>query len=528
MKILYLVPVMTPTDIEDVGSLVSRKRRLAYCLAFVAARFVPGCEHIREQLAPHVVQFLRDMTRFSSDNAEETWTNLLAFAVIYAYRQTDASSNDSPKRIYDEYLNHWTLKSAIETFALRLSLHRSFEDVKNLLRTNVPEIVTEPAYRYYIFWLWLFTMAHHHSLVTRTPPSIREDTTIRCSSDLLKNVENDSCVLRILAEVDLCILWGHAGRLEKGLGEWWCSPPEGKGFHETLSILEDADAALQVWSQRWGLVELQGRPDLGTGSPPTGASTAVDFHFRFTRFCISTFATRTVHHQSLATTGLTDGESSPSPAKISAAITLSVLKSAHIASHCCDFMLDLSPLQKDSLRYIADFGFAMISFCCLYIINAFELFGSRHAVINNYIRKVEQAAHLMVELSVGSNNCPRVYGEWILARVEALEAGSLTSVSRDARGSGLLSELHAHRHSSADSQEPVLQAENEDGGAQPQPNRVWVSGYDETSPGVGMSAFVEVDRATLPSDLTPDLFQDTMLDDTFILDPRWDFSTLPT
>lgn len=503
---------------------MGRKRHLAYCLAFVAARFVPGCEHIRRQLTHHVVQFLRDATRFSSNNEEEIWTHLLAFAVIYAYRQIGASSNDSPDPAHDEYLNQWTLKSAVETFALRLSLHRSGEDVRTLLRNSVPDIATRPEYRRYIYWLWLFTMAHHHSLVTRTPPSIREDSIIRGSPDLLKDVENDTRVLRVLAEVDLCILWGQAGRLETGLGEWWCPPPEGRALHETLGILEDADAALQVWSQRWGLVGGPRRSEYDTDFPPTGA---VDFHFRFTRFCISTFATRTVHHQSTTASSFTRSAINSSLPRITAAITNSVLKSAEVASYCCDFMLDLSPLQKDSCRYIADFGFAMISFCCLYIINAFELFGSRHATLGTYIRKVEQSARLMIELSVGSNSCPKTYGEWILARIENLEARNLVSISKDGTDAGLISRLQGYPHSSTDAQRPIRQIEFGQGDAGLRNNQEWVSDYGETRPTAGMSPLADIDNENLSFSPGQEIFDDLGIDGTFIFDPRWDFLTLP-
>jgi len=47
-----------------------------------------------------------------------------------------------------------------------------------------------------------------YSVITGTPPSIREDATIRIAPEILKGIDVSTRVLQILAEAELCLLWG--------------------------------------------------------------------------------------------------------------------------------------------------------------------------------------------------------------------------------------------------------------------------------------------------------------------------------
>ena len=51
-----------------------------------------------------------------------------------------------------------------------------------------------------------------YSVVTGTPPSIREDATIHIAPEILKGVDVSSSVLEVLAEAELCLLWGKVSR----------------------------------------------------------------------------------------------------------------------------------------------------------------------------------------------------------------------------------------------------------------------------------------------------------------------------
>jgi hypothetical protein len=47
-----------------------------------------------------------------------------------------------------------------------------------------------------------------YSVITGTPPSIREDATVRIAPEILKGIDVSPSVLQVLAEAELCLLWG--------------------------------------------------------------------------------------------------------------------------------------------------------------------------------------------------------------------------------------------------------------------------------------------------------------------------------
>lgn len=97
-----------------------------------------------------------------------------------------------------------------------------------------------------------------------------------------------------------------------------------------------------------------------------------------------------------------------------------VRKSVDAAASFCGFGLELGPLSKDTLRYMGDFGFVMISFSCIFIVQACEIFGSTIPEIMQYLHVVEETALLMSELAINSNHGPSVYGRSIIARLGKL------------------------------------------------------------------------------------------------------------
>jgi hypothetical protein len=423
-RILYYVPVIDASDLQDPVDVARSNRPLALCASFVAAQFVPGCSWVRDRLAPLVSDLIEAVAGPLASSDDEIWSQLQAMAVLHAYGPATGVFASTQHMHPTNYPSHWTVKSVIETFALRLSLHRS---VEVLLRDRVENVWRTRPFQKYVYWLWLFTMTHHFSLMVRTPPTIREDHNIQIAVGLLSDVPKPSRVTRILAEVDLCILWNQAGRRVPGLGEWWCAPPDNVNPVETLSVLDDANAALDVWSQRWGV---EGHVNYTYPDFDVRINGAVDFHCRATRFLINTFATRSLHRQSLATTETTR----PTKATLQQRLADCVLQSADAAAGFCRCLLDLGPLAKDAARYMADFGFAQISFCCLYIIHAFETFGDSFPVLISHIATVKEIAQLLVEMAVGDNHCPRLFGESIFNRLRYSTRG-------------LLQDANDHRHS---------------------------------------------------------------------------------
>lgn len=338
-----------------------------------------------------------------------------AYAVLYAYRPSTDISNPSLDKDSDRRLNHWRMKSAIEDFAMRLGLHRALDEVKVQMREGQEDISQGHAFRKATYWLWLFTMSHHFALVTETPPTIRQDNSIKSACSLLSHVSKPPRVTRMLAEVDLCMLWNLADQSLPGLAEWWCAPPDDLDPEEATRVLDDADAALDVWSRRWGL---HGETDATYPGLDLSSNGAVDYHFRATRFWMRTFATRIVHHQPT-------WHANP---------TLNVnltLKSAEAAEACCRFLIDIPPLTRDGARYMSDFGWALLAFCGIYVIRIYELFGRAFPVLEHYMATVEACAKLLTEMAVGSNQIPLIYGNRVLERFNIVMQSESVDSDRD-------------------------------------------------------------------------------------------------
>lgn len=403
------MPVIDQADLQDSLDVIRHRRPLAYCASFVASQFIPGGTKVRDQLLGHVAEFLDTTSGPLATDESILWMQLQAFAILYAYCPSSDIFHVPHAPRSPKFLNHWSLKYSIEAFSLRVGLHRALDNLRDALWENPSHVSESPEFERYVYWLWLFTMSHHFSLMTRTPPTIREDSTITAAVDILKDIPKPSRVTRILAEVDLYMLWHQASRWAPGLGEWWCSPPDVPDLEEVLGVLEDASSALEVWGQRWGL-----RGELNTTMPDLDVSKngAVDFHFRSTRFCISTFGTRYIFQQAMSLVNTNPGgHHQPDLARLTRE---SVVKSVEAAHTCARYLLDLPPLRRENVRYMADFGFAVIAFCCLYILQAYELFGKTLPELQNYISSVREVGTFMLEMAVANNVAPRLFGLSVL------------------------------------------------------------------------------------------------------------------
>lgn len=154
-RLLSFIPVIAPEDL-DITQLLSIKRPLAHCICYVTARYIPGGESTRAQLAPTVGAILRDRN-FLPKSDEEEWTLLQALSVLYAYRPSGngISTNDNSFEI-----SQWTIKGYIEAYALHLAVHRSISPLKAAIRAGDPDVTSSIAFKKYFYWLWLFNMSH--------------------------------------------------------------------------------------------------------------------------------------------------------------------------------------------------------------------------------------------------------------------------------------------------------------------------------------------------------------------------------
>jgi hypothetical protein len=85
--------------------------------------------------------------------------SLKALIVLYAYADLPGSSLDTDSSSpYNIPL--WPIKSLVEAYALRLSLHRSVQGLKSDMLSSTGNILESSNFQKYLYWLWLFTSAH--------------------------------------------------------------------------------------------------------------------------------------------------------------------------------------------------------------------------------------------------------------------------------------------------------------------------------------------------------------------------------
>ncbi|KUJ10467.1 uncharacterized protein LY89DRAFT_740179 [Mollisia scopiformis] len=396
-RMLVFIPLLQESDLEDISHVISQKRTLALCICYVTTRYVPGGERTRTQLIPAISDILQDRNVRPQTDGEK-WTMLQALSVLYAYRPT---IQENTTRHDQADISHRSIKSFTESYALHLSVHRSIIGLKASIRSNEPNINSTQNFKYYIYWLWLFNMSNHFSVVTGTPPSIRIDATIRAAPQILDNIDVGHGPRQILSEAELCIHWDKISAHSPALAEWWCPPDtadEASAIHPEIltNVAKASDEALTSWSRKWG-------PAIPT--EPLGQ--AMDFHFRFTKFCLSTYMIRNL---SIGRNLTTDQQ-------------VRIKNSVQAAHYFCEHLLDLGPVYRDAARYMGDFGFVMVSFSCLFIIEACKNYRSLLQDEHRMLGTVEEVALLMKQLAISpsSTHGPGLQASIVLYRLHELD-----------------------------------------------------------------------------------------------------------
>lgn len=152
--------MISAKDLEDVRYIITNKKRLAHSICFVTARFVPGGQLIRSKLFPAVSEILQDKTLLNKGDLDDEWTTLQALSVLYAYRLSTATPSTIDRPTSPAEVPQWSIKAFVETYALHVSVHRSIKPLMASLQSGVENITDTSHYKKYIYWLWLFIMAH--------------------------------------------------------------------------------------------------------------------------------------------------------------------------------------------------------------------------------------------------------------------------------------------------------------------------------------------------------------------------------
>jgi hypothetical protein len=150
-------------DFQDTDHLIETELPLAYCVCYVTARFLPGGTDIQRMLLPKITQVLKGKFTRGSHQLNEIST-LKALVILYFYANCSSPSPRASETSNPEEILYWPLKSLVEVYAFRLSLHKSVEDLKADLRSNKPTPISDmTSYRRYTFWLQIFIMAQWYS-----------------------------------------------------------------------------------------------------------------------------------------------------------------------------------------------------------------------------------------------------------------------------------------------------------------------------------------------------------------------------
>jgi hypothetical protein len=142
------------------------------------------------------------------------------------------------------------------------------------------------------------------------------------------------------------------------------------------------------------------------GNLEDGYSTRLDFHGRFTRFCITSFAIRGLR---------------TSPQKLATLHKDQITRCLFCANRLLAWQVGLGPVQKERLRYFSDSGFVMMTFCCFFVLSACQSFSSFIPDVFENLTVVLKTANLMIELEPKAGHKVNNLGRIILQRLESVQ-----------------------------------------------------------------------------------------------------------
>ncbi|KAH8811043.1 hypothetical protein F5884DRAFT_854404 [Xylogone sp. PMI_703] len=393
-RILPFIPILTIDEFQDTDLLLQKYRNLVLCICYVTCRFLPGGGLTADILHPFILQFLQNQLTSSPVDQSTAMVTLRSLIVLHAYPQAPpglpGDSGQSPRSL---------IKALIESYAIQLNIHRSVEGVKTAIRTSSGILTASDAYKKYTYWLWLFTMSHQvcsTAIVTGTPPTIRGDSSIRVASSLLQGADANPQISGLLGEVELCLLWEKISSLDPHLGEWWCpSNISDNVDYSPSAALDAADAEFASWYRKWDSFIRKG-----------GFGTTLNFHFRYARFCMSTYIFRYIN---------------PSAGSLSASQRVSVERCIEHAASILNGILGFGPVLKDSLRYMTDYGFVMLAFVSLVILQAY---GTIEPALSDKVKNINTVAaiaQLMIDIALNSTHCAALYGKALQRRLAQMQ-----------------------------------------------------------------------------------------------------------
>ncbi|KAL7932820.1 hypothetical protein V8C35DRAFT_64267 [Trichoderma chlorosporum] len=401
-RLLPSIPVFAKDDFENLEVLAQQQPELLYSICYVTARYLPGGLSTVRMVYPYILRFVQDISAGVSLLETANVTSFRALMVLYAFSEVALPNIESPHCPY--MLPTQLLKTATEMYGNQLGLHRSIEGARAMLSLPPSQWLASASYKRYTYWLWLFTMSHHSAIITRTPPSIRSDSSIRFASELFAGTKIKPPLRRLLGEVELCLLWEKANAADSNFGEWWCpSERATTACPSPCTVIEIVTRDLAAWRAKYASFIQHG-----------GFGIGLDFHHRFSQFCLSTYAI--CHYTQLSDSG---------GREMLVRITL---------DHAVDMLSwiqELSPVIRESLRYISDFAYVMLVFACVFIVQVCE---SRHMLPSERrkpLKTVSTTAQLLIDLGLHNFHFPSLYGKLLQRQLVDDQLDSNVGVETD-------------------------------------------------------------------------------------------------
>ncbi|RDL39159.1 uncharacterized protein BP5553_03499 [Venustampulla echinocandica] len=394
-RLLVTVPILIPADYEDGERLIATYPNLVSCISYVTARYIPGYEEVRDCLVPVVSAFLQTAYNTKAANAEEELATMQALIILYVFARSNVIERPS-ESIFSNNISFWSIKAACEMLAMQLRLHRSSDGIRRQLQLGNPLKRNDTCVRKYLYWLWLYTTAHHVSIATGTPPSINADASIRAAPTVLQSIQSNDDVLITLREAQLCLLWDKLGEKDPSLKEWWCSIDHDDDSTSEMPPItfEDVDAALNEWKAQSSSDRISNRKGFMSLSP--------EYYFQYTRFCLNTHFIRR-----LASVNIQSREVEAIQRSVDSAVSVLSISGR------------LGPAKRDQLRYSPGFLFVTLSFCSSFILEAIQLFPTLFpdpALELGLIRKI---ASFMRDLGVDRSHGASACGRSVLRKLDA-------------------------------------------------------------------------------------------------------------
>jgi hypothetical protein len=147
-------------EFRDVDYLIDNELPFVNAICYVTARYLLGGQEIREKLLPEVSRIPKKifLTQGGGSQLDELCT-FKALCVLCYYSDLTPLSEASQSTGKEDVL-YWPLKSLAEIYGLRMSLHRSVQELKSELASKSTGIVESKSFQRYVYWIWLYCTAN--------------------------------------------------------------------------------------------------------------------------------------------------------------------------------------------------------------------------------------------------------------------------------------------------------------------------------------------------------------------------------